>query len=121
MPKVLVVDDEQDILDLVDELFSMAEFEVVTRTSASEALELIANEKFDAIVSDIVMPEISGLQFFETLKEKGQLVHPFVLITGYANENPEAEALVGNGVDKIFVKPLQFYEIAEYLKRNISS
>ena len=94
----------------------MANFEVVTQLKAIDAVkELEGGLKVDAIVSDLVMPDMNGIEFFKALKEKNLLVKPFVFVTGYANENPEAEALLKEGVDKIYLKPMQIYEIAEYI------
>ncbi len=121
MAKILVVDDEEDILELAEELFEMANFEVVTELNAVDAVKALEGGlKVDAIVSDLVMPEMSGIEFFKKLKELDLLVHPFLFVTGYANENPEAEELLSEGVSKIYLKPMQIYEIAEYISKSLS-
>jgi CheY-like chemotaxis protein len=121
MPKILVVDDEEDILELAEELFEMANFSVVSKSSAVEALAFLeAGEKVDAIVSDLVMPDMNGIEFFKALKAKNLLVEPFVFVTGYASENPELEELVKQGVAKIYLKPMQIYEIAEFISKELN-
>jgi CheY-like chemotaxis protein len=116
--RALIVDDDGDILDLAAELFSMSDIEAFPCSSAQAAIEALETETFDAIVCDIVMAGMTGLEFHKAIKANGTLVRPFVFISGYSSENPEAEALVASGdVDKIFLKPLQFYEIADYIKR----
>jgi len=117
LKRVLFLDDELEILELVEELFEMAGLEAVTASNPKAALDLLEKESFDAIVSDIVMPEMSGIEFFHIVKDKGKLVSPFVFITGFAAENEKIDELIGNGVDKLFLKPLQIYEIAEYIKK----
>lgn len=117
---VLVVDDDGDILDLAAELFGMSEIEIVSCSSGQLAMEVLETEMFDAIVCDIVMAGMTGNEFLQNIKANGSLVRPFVFISGYAFENSEVERLIASGeVDKIFVKPLQFYEIADYIKKSI--
>jgi CheY-like chemotaxis protein len=120
MYDILVIDDEEDILSVAEEYLEIAGFKVIALVSAVKALEMLEGGLVvDGIVCDLVMPQMNGITFFKTLKEKGLLINPFVLITGFASESPEAKALLSEGLDYIFEKPLQIYDIGEYLKKYI--
>ena len=110
MPKILVVDDEEDILELAEELFEMANFTVESKSSALEAMQYLeSGEQVDAIVSDVVMPDMNGIEFFKALKEKNLLVKPFVFVI--INQHSD----VGDG---IIIQPPVFFEFQMVLKSN---
>lgn len=116
--RVLVVDDDLDILELSAELFEMIGLKTTTCSSPNEVMSVLESDTFQAMVCDIVMAGKSGIELVQELNNKGVLPRPCVFITGYSSENPEAEVLVASGVvDKVFVKPLQFYEVADFLKK----
>ena len=79
--RVLIVDDEPGIRQVCETFLEFSGFDVVTAGTASEALRAIEEAPFDAIVSDIQMPEMDGLQLLETLRDRG-LDAPVILITG---------------------------------------
>lgn len=60
MPRILIVDDEGSIRNLLSATFEMAGFEVRTAPDGPEAMELCAAEPFDAVLSDVVMPRMNG-------------------------------------------------------------
>src|SRR5690606_3272120 len=102
--QILVVDDDADILELACELFAMSGITAKPCKTPDEALHAIAGRRYDAVVCDIVMQGMTGIDFVHELKKRNQMIYPFVFITGYASQNPEAEELVAAGdVDRIFV------------------
>lgn len=60
MPRILVVDDEKSIRSLLAIAFTRAGYEVRTAADAREAMALCATESFDALLSDVVMPQVNG-------------------------------------------------------------
>lgn len=81
--KVLVVDDEHDLADLTTLLLRAYGFEAVTAYSAIEALRWLEHDSgIDAVLSDIVMPEMDGLELGDAIREKYPQIK-VVLVSGY--------------------------------------
>ena len=68
--KVLLVDDEEDFLDVMAERMRSRGIEVSTTTSATHALEMVEENSFDAIVMDLMMPELEGTEALKAIKNK---------------------------------------------------
>src|SRR5689334_1277718 len=66
--KVLVVDDEEDILALTKLMLDLFEAEVITSPTAAEGLEQVQVQRPDIIISDISMPEMDGYQFIHSVR-----------------------------------------------------
>lgn len=79
--KVLVVDDEEVIRDVCEQILSGEGYLVTTAASGKEALHLVSEKDFDAVVTDIMMPDMSGLELLEVIKSTSMDVSA-VVITG---------------------------------------
>lgn len=113
MKRVLIVDNEDDVLEIASEFLSLGGYDVIPKTSVKEAFEVLAEQKIFAIISDIDMPVIDGIQFLKELQEKKLHVSPFVFVTG--KNHFEYEKYLGKGVDRIFSKPVYYYELITFL------
>ncbi len=81
--RLLVVDDEPEIAELLAELLQAAGYEVVTAHSGAEALRLLPTSHFDAIVSDLRMPDIDGAALWrEVLALEPRLAQRMLFVTG---------------------------------------
>jgi DNA-binding NtrC family response regulator len=109
MEKILVIDDEKSILDLLSVVFEKEGYVVETSLSATRAVELIGNEDFDMIISDIKMPKMSGMELLRYVKEKRPDI-PIVMITAYGTIKQAVEALKAGAMDYI-VKPFDVEEL----------
>ena len=92
--RVLHVDDEPDLADVAATYVEQEDdrFTVETATTASEGLELLADNTFDCIVSDYEMPGQDGIEFLETVRETHPDL-PFILYTGRGSEEVASEAI----------------------------
>jgi len=120
--RILYVDDEPELLD-IGKLFleKFGDFSVTTIDSAPAALDLLQQEKFDAIVSDYQMAEMDGIQFL--IKVRTILGHiPFVLFTGKGREEIVIKAL-NEGADFYLQKggdpESQFAELTHKIRRSV--
>src|SRR4026208_208366 len=90
--KVLVVDDEKSILLLLKEALTQWGYEVTCAASAVEALELLKNGLFDALISDVRMPDMTGLDLLREIRKQDESIE-VVMMTGYPTIAPAVQAL----------------------------
>ena len=104
-PRILVVDDEENMLRLFQKILSRENYAVQTVSSATEALRRIREEKYDLILSDLKMPLVSGMELMEEVKR----LHPdlpFVVMTAYGSIKSAVEAMKAGAFDYL-TKPFQ--------------
>lgn len=108
--KILVVDDEKDICDVLANEFEDYGFEVITKDNCVEALELVKQGLHpDIIISDIKMPEIDGIDFLNYITDNNIIVEHFFFFSGVsALTKSEAKAMGANG---LFYKPFELDEL----------
>jgi two-component system response regulator PilR (NtrC family) len=111
---ILLVDDEPDIIEILEIVLRDEGMEVCRAASARAALELLRQNHFDIVISDIRMPDMSGV---ELLKEAKQLAPDtvFVLITAYASTDTAIEALQHGAYDYL-TKPFKMEELLEIVR-----
>ncbi len=81
--KILLVEDDKDVLEVMKTMIEDQGFEVVTANNGKEAIELF-DDTYDLIITDIVMPEISGNELIQIVKETNPNAK-FIVMTGYGN------------------------------------
>jgi len=98
--KILLVDDEKEFIDTLAERMSTRGMDVETTTSPKAALELVEKENFDAVVLDLQMPEMDGLEALKILKEKKPDIQ-VILLTGHATVEKGIEAMKLGALDLV--------------------
>jgi len=83
-PRILIVDDDSGTLDSLTRAFALEGLTTLAASSAARALELVDAQRVDAVLTDVVMPEMDGLSFLQKLREKDPYV-PVVVMSGQAN------------------------------------
>ena len=83
-PKILIVDDDAGTLASLSRAFALEGYTALTASSAARALERLDEEPVDAILSDVAMPEMDGLQFLAAAREKAPQI-PVILMSGQAS------------------------------------
>jgi DNA-binding response OmpR family regulator len=112
--KILVVDDEQEIRNLLDHFLREKGYEVVLASDGNQALKLAAEENPQVIILDIKMPGLDGLEVCKLLKDKEQTrLIPIIVITGFEDNKMEA---LNRGADDFVNKPFDMAEIAVRVK-----
>ena len=99
-PKVLIVDDEKDFLDIMAERMDARGMEVSTATSAEDALKMVLNEPYDAVIMDLMMPEMDGFKALKLFKETRPDV-PIILLTANVPQETCLEAIKLGAMDVI--------------------
>jgi DNA-binding NtrC family response regulator len=109
MEKILIIDDEKSVLDMLNVVFKKEGYRVKKSLSAQKALELIDEEDFDLILSDIRLPQISGMELLRKIKEKKPGT-PVIMITAYGTIKQAVEAFKAGAIDYV-VKPFDVEEL----------
>ena len=102
--KVLLVDDEKEFVDLLGERMVNRGMEVSSTTSAADALKIAEEQTFDAIVLDLMMPEMDGLEVLKNLKAKRPELQ-VILLTGHGTIEKGVEAMRLGAMDFVEVAP----------------
>jgi len=98
--RVLIVDDEKDFLDIMAERMRARGSDVSTTTSAEDALKMVEEESYDAVIMDFMMPAMNGFKALKLLKEKKPDVQ-IILLTGNVPEEMIIEAKKLGALDVI--------------------
>lgn len=108
-PKILVVDDEPGIRDLLAKTLALAEYQVDVAPDGRAALERMRHESYDLLIVDLKLPGIDGLSVIREAKRyKTNL--PVIIITGYSSESAAIEA-VNLGVSGYLTKPFRVPQV----------
>lgn len=113
--KVLLVDDEPHFVKLLAERLAGRGFNVETAGGGTEAIDRAKEESYDAIVLDLFMPEMDGLETLKQLKE----INPdlqVILLTGHGTIDKGVEAMKLGAMDFV-EKPADFKELLEKIKK----
>jgi putative two-component system response regulator len=109
MARVLVIDDEQVVRDLIVDILTVAGHEPRAVSTPDEALAAIGASGLDLVISDIFMRGLSGLQLLEEVRRRHPSM-PVVLVTGHGTHAIVSEALAG-GADGLVMKPFSQTEL----------
>ncbi|UCD34823.1 MAG: response regulator [Nitrospiraceae bacterium] len=101
--RVLVVDDDRSVLDAVSQILTLHRFETIACSNASEACERLKSNAIDVVLTDIKMPDVSGLQLLENIRSMNNQV-PVILMTAYADLEVAVDA-VKKGAFDFIIKP----------------
>jgi two-component system sensor histidine kinase/response regulator len=102
---VLVVDDNPLIVNVLKSLLGSENYHVFTSADGQEALGVLDSKSIDVIVCDVMMPNMDGYQFFNSVRQKPEFSHiPFVFLTALA-DNTEVNKGHETGADDYIVKP----------------
>ena len=113
-PKVLVIDDELGVRELISEALSLAEITAVQAADGLEALSHLRRERFDLLILDINMPKLDGLALLEKLRAEGMLV-PVLMLSARADKADINQGL-RIGADDYLTKPFGIEELVLRVK-----
>ena len=112
--KLLVVDDEAAMREVLDLRLTRAGFEVQLAADGAEAREQTEIFEPDIVLSDVVLPDTTGLELLEHLK-KGEPERPVILMTGYGTVDTAVEAMKHGAYD-FLTKPLDYRQLEKTLE-----
>ncbi|HEY7648149.1 MAG TPA: sigma-54 dependent transcriptional regulator [Methylomirabilota bacterium] len=113
--RVLVVDDEKSILTLLEEALTQWGYQVTSAGTGAEALNALRTQVFDAALTDVRMPDMSGLDLLREIKKRDESIE-VVIMTGYPTISSAVEALKEGAYDYLS-KPLILDELRHLMQR----
>ena len=109
--KVLVVDDDPEIIQILEINLTHAKFEVVSASNGTEVLAKAFKERPDLIILDVVLPDLDGLDICRQLKESSQTSHiPVIIVSAKIDCNDKIAAIVA-GAEGYITKPFAPAEV----------
>ena len=114
--KILIVDDDEDLLEILVERMQMRGMTVVPAKNASEAFLLIEQEMFDVMIIDFMLPGIDGLQAIKMIRAKQPDIR-IILQTAYATSEKKREALALGAWD-VVEKPADLDRLTRRINNN---
>jgi two-component system, NtrC family, response regulator HydG len=113
--KVMLIDDELPILDMLKRVLNLANHECITFQHSPDALKAYPGGGFDVVISDFKMPEMNGIELLCAIRTINPVAN-VIILTGFADiEN--AIAAVNNGAYAFFRKPIVLKELIDTLKK----
>lgn len=112
---VLIVDDDESLRSVLGELLKDAGYQVRTASTGAQALEMIAGDSFDAILLDIILPDVSGLDVLERYRGGGGKT-PIIALSGLSTANDAVRAMRLGATDYLS-KPFNSDELQSVLCR----
>lgn len=112
--RILIVDDNRELRDILEEYLKGKDSQVESACNGKEALEKHGKDPFDLIVTDLNMPELTGMELIRTIKKDNDDTE-FIIITGYASMDTAVEAVKIGAFDYI-VKPFRMEELQVVVK-----
>jgi DNA-binding response OmpR family regulator len=112
--KILVVEDEQDLRELVGKYFADMGYQVIVAADGTDALDLAKQENPQIILLDLKMPEVDGLEICKKLRaDETTKSIPVIIVTAYNNQLNEA---LTAGADDFVAKPVHLLELSVRVK-----
>ncbi|MCP4349650.1 MAG: response regulator [Desulfobacterales bacterium] len=113
--KILLIDDEKEFVETLAERMKIRGIDVTATTSPVDALSKLDEETYDAIILDLKMPEMDGLEALAAMKEKNPELQ-IILLTGHATVEKGIEAMKLGAMD-FLEKPIDLKVLSEKIKK----
>jgi CheY-like chemotaxis protein len=118
---VLIIEDEADAAELFAEMMRVSGFHVLKTSSSTPALNLIATEKPDIIILDIMMPEVSGLDILRQMRQDSVLANIPVVVVSAKSMPADIRDGMEAGASMYLTKPVGFLELKEAVERALGN
>ncbi|MBP6001680.1 MAG: response regulator [Flavobacterium sp.] len=120
MKKILIVDDEPNIVMTLEYTFKKNNFEVFIARDGQEALDIVKSVFPDIIILDVMMPMVDGYATIEQIKSNTQLAHTKVIFLSAKNKESDIEKGLGLGADAYLTKPFSIKKVIEKVNELLS-
>lgn len=118
---VLIIEDEEDAAELFAEMMRVSGFRVLKTSNSTPALAMMADEKPDVIILDIMMPEISGLDILRQMRRDPQLANIPAVVVSAKSMPADIKNGMEAGASTYLTKPVGFLDLKEAVERALNS
>jgi len=108
--KILVVDDEHHILELIQFNLESNNFDVITCDNGEDAIKVASDENIDIIILDLMLPGIDGIEVCKRIRQSSNKKVPIIMLTAKGEENDKIQGL-NIGADDYMTKPFSIREL----------
>ncbi|KOP69656.1 ethylene receptor [Lysinibacillus sp. FJAT-14745] len=115
-PRVLVVDDDPVNLRVIETILSIEKYDLVTVTSGSKALEILMSQEWDLVISDVMMPNMSGYELVRTIRQQYSITELPVLLLTARSQSQDIENGFLSGANDYVTKPVDALELRSRVK-----
>ena len=112
MTRILLVDDDPYALSELQDICDDMGYECVLAANGKEAYEVVSSENINLVVTDLVMPEMGGLEFIKEMRKNNSKL-PVIALSGFAGDLDQAKKV---GANLGFFKPYQIHEIKSAIR-----
>ena len=116
--KVLLIDDDESIRLMLSLVLAKDDYEVLPAEDGKKGIRLLSENRFDAVITDLDMPHVTGYDVIQTVRNQGQFI-PIIVITGNYSRESEDKAL-GFGANECLKKPFDIDSIRSALSKAVS-
>ncbi len=116
---ILVIDDEKHLVDAISQHLSESGYQVTGLSDSKKALEFIKEKNFDLVLTDLRMPEVSGMEITRAIHEKGSDTR-IIILTGFATLDSAIESINLN-VYSYLNKPFELRELSQVVARALTA
>ena len=120
MKKILIVDDEPNIVMTLEYTFKKNNFEVYIARDGQEALDIVKTVFPDIIILDVMMPMVDGYATIEQIRNNSQLSHTKVIFLSAKNKESDIEKGMTLGADVYMTKPFSIKKVVEQVEELLS-
>ena len=115
---LFIIEDDEQVLSMMRNYFEYLGYKIITASNGMEGLKMVSSAKYDLVITDIVMPYVSGVGIITVIKEKVPKV-PVIAITAYG-KNPERLA-AEKQADVVLRKPFEMEKLKEHVAQLLAT
>jgi DNA-binding response OmpR family regulator len=113
--RMLIVDDELGISESLKDYFELENYQVQTASSGNKALEILNNQNFDVVISDVRMPDGDGRFLLKSIRKMGPKKPIVIMMSGFSDLS--IDEVLKEGGTALLSKPFQPHELLEIVKQ----
>jgi CheY-like chemotaxis protein len=115
---LFIIEDDEQVLSMMRNYFEYLGYKTITASNGMEGLKMVSSKKYDLVITDIVMPYVSGVGIITVIKEKLPKV-PVIAITAYG-KNPERLA-AEKQADVVLRKPFEMEKLKDHVAQLLAT